>query len=90
MKAGKIVYDAICRNHRIMLNATIRNDQFEVENILFSAFARAHSEIQGHGQKIGNSEGCPELFKWWFTIHRINHNPVDNFIMFWWYISAGY
>lgn len=56
MKAGEIVYDAICRNHRIMLNATMRNDQFEVEKILLSAFARAHSEIQGHGQNIGNSE----------------------------------
>ena len=27
----KIVYGAICRNHRIRLNATMRNDQFEVE-----------------------------------------------------------
>ena len=52
----KIVYGAICRNHRIRLNATMWNDQFEVEKMLFSAFARAHSEIQGHGQKIGNSE----------------------------------
>lgn len=95
MKAGEIVYDAICRNHRIMLNATMRNDQFEVEKILLSAFARAHSEIQGgktsETARVNKSaESRPELFKWWFTIHRINHNPVDNFIRFWWYISAGY
>lgn len=71
----KKVYGAICRNQRIRLNATMPNDQFEVEKILFSAFARAHSEIQGHGQKIGNSENI--IIQWKISLCFGGTYPPD-------------